>query len=371
MKTYLFYLFITLLSVFFLMLYSNIKSGDYKMKLSPKTALLSLSFLSLFIPIIIRDVSVGADYITYQNTFNSIISSNYLSSETVSWLGLPFIYLLKFIAPICLNSYVLFYGIISFATLVFLYLSILKSKIPWLSLMLFIGFCLYFQMFNQMRQLLAISMILYSFKYIDGRNIIKFLLLIISASVIHMTAIIFLPVYFISKLKINRRNLTIYASIGVLSALYFNEIMKLVALTPYGSTYLDSGYNTQFSSSTIMNFLVRLTMLIGVLSLAKKTIKENLNATYLYNLVIICTILQVMTMYSALFGRITTMFFIFYILLIPAVITANFKKELARRATFAVVIALLTYQSVYYLSPNGASSGGYDTYKVMPTGRQE
>lgn len=364
MTTYLFYLAISFLAVFFLGLYSNVCRSDYSHKNSMKVLFLSLSFLSLFIPLILRDISVGTDYTSYRDTFISIINSGKIDDNTIMWLGWPFIYFIKTIAPLVLNNYVVFYGLISLVSLLFLYASILKSRIPWLSLALFIGFCLYFQMFNQIRQLLAICIILYSLKHIRSRSLIKFYMTILVAGMIHTTALLFLPFYFLSRLKITKKTLTAYLIIGVLTAMSFSSILSLVALTSYGQIYLPSGFNTSFAPSAILNFAVRVAMLVFCLALSKKVLEES-NNKYLYNLVIYCTILQAVTIFSSLFGRITTIFFVFYILLIPEVIVANFKNKGRAFIVSLIVMVLIVYQYIYYTSPNGSVSGGYGTYKTM------
>lgn len=365
--TFFFYAIIGIVSIIFLMMYSSVAKSTLNHKNSLKIVLLSLSFLSLFIPLILRDVSVGADYVSYMDTFKDIALNDVIDESDITWLGWPFIYLLKLIAPLALNNYVLFYGLISFASLLFLYAAILKrSKMPWLSLALFIGFCLYFQMFNQIRQLFAICIILYSLTHIENKQFIKFTLLIFFASIFHKTALLFLPFYFISRLNINKKTLFIYLVGGVAACFMFPTIIELIALTSYGQIYLPSGYNAAFASSTVINFGIRTTLLIGCLILAAKVLKEAKNK-HLYNLVIYCTIIQSLTMFSSLFGRITTMFFVFYILLVPEVINANFKGYGRKLATMLTIILLIIYQYVYYTSPNGAVSGGYETYKIMPS----
>lgn len=365
--TFFLYAAISLLSILFLMMYSSVAKSNLSYKNSLKIVLLALSFLSLFVPLILRDVSVGADYVSYMDTFKDIVQNDTIDESDITWLGWPFIYLTKLIAPLVLNNYVIFYGLISFASLAFLYAAILKrSKMPWLSLALFIGFCLYFQMFNQIRQLFAICIIIYSLTHIENRKFIKFTLLIFFASIFHKTALLFLPSYFLSRLNINKKNLFMYLTAGAIACLMFPTIIELIALTSYGQIYLSSGYNAAFASSTVLNFAIRAVLLLGCLALAAKVLKETKNK-HLYNLVIYCTILQSLTMFSSLFGRITTMFFIFYILLIPEVITANFKNHGRKFATILTVLLLITYQYIYYTSPNGAVSGGYETYKVMPS----
>lgn len=367
-STYLFYIVIMTVAIAFMKGFSSKKlEGLDGGKRSIRLVLLAASFLALFLPLILRDVTVGIDYANYRDTFNYITGQESVDDRTVAWLGWPFIYLVKLAAPLMLDSYIIFYGLLSFVSLVFLYGAILKSKIPWLSLLLFISFCLYFQMFNQMRQLLAVCILLYSMRYIISRNFIKYVLLIGLASVFHMTALLFLPMYVLAKARITRQRLVIYVLVGLMLAASFTTIISIIALTPYGTVYLGSLYDISFSLNTVQNFILRLVILGVCLVYAKRTIVKYPETNYYYNIVIYCTLLQVLAMYSSLFGRLTTMFFVAYVILIPAIIYANYIKTIAyRRVIAVVVVAALAYQYIYYNSQSGAVGSGYEIYKIMP-----
>jgi hypothetical protein len=364
--TYLFYIIVTMLSILFMGLYSNIKKGDYKYKNSLAPTLITLSFLCLFLPLVLRDVSVGTDYSRYETTFNYISTHNSIDENVLSWLGAPFILMIKLAVSIFATNYVFFYGAVGFVGILFLYLSILRrSKIPWLSLASFISFCLYFQMFNQIRQMVAICIILYSLRYIEARNIYKFLLIIGLACAFHQTAILFLPMYFLCRLKVNALTILTYALLGAAIYTFFPIIMSVVSLTSYGQVYTSSNLDFAFGWSTVLNLLVRLVMFILSLLFLKRLTRYDKRDIYLYNLVAWSTLMQVLTVSSALFGRLTTMFFVFYIFLIPEII-ASFSRRMERRLSLLMVLSLLfVYQFAYYNSPNGALSGGYATYRTI------
>lgn len=369
--TYFFYMLIMVVSVVGLKLYSSKRlSGDDNGKRSLRLILLVASFLALLIPLILRDISVGTDYVVYRDVFETIVK-NGADERVVAWLGLPFIYLIQYVAPLISDNYVIFYSFLSFLSLMFLYASVLRSKNPWLSLLLFICFCLYFQMFNQMRQLLAICILLYSVRYAISRELAKFLLLVGLAAVFHTTAVLFLPVYIFAKSKITRRNLLLYLFIGIALAISFTSILSIIALTNYGAVYLNTSYDRTFLLNTIQNFVVRLILLVLCLAYAKRTIAKYPEAIYYYNIVIYCTLLQILTIYSSLFGRLTTMFFVAYIILIPLIIRANFYKALVyRRVLFAMIVGALIYQYVYYNSANGAIGSGYNEYRLINSGEK-
>lgn len=362
--TYLFYLCITALAVIPLWLYSRISNDTPYLK-GTKAVLVALSFLVLYIPLAIRDISVGVDYIRYRDVFNTLLSSGTAGEEHLQWLGAPFIALVNILGPLVLNNYIIFYGLICFLGMTFLYAAILRSKIPWLSLLLFISFCLYFQMFNQMRQIIAICLILYSIRFIQHRDGKKFALIMIVASSFHMSSLIFIPMYFLSHIKITAKSLAIYLAIAILLPVIYPFVINIAASTAYGATYFGSGYDQAFLLSVIQNLLVRITMILSCLLLMRKTLLKSPDSLVLYNLAIWCTIIQALALYSATFGRVTTIFFISYILLIPVIIYANFSKWRRTKYVFLVVCLSLAYQYVYYNAPTGAISAGYDKYSTF------
>ena len=167
----------------------------------------------------------------------------------------------------------------------------------------------------------------------------------------------------------NKTNILLYTAICICGYIGFAFITKIVGYTNYGITYLQwSKYNVSFTNSSILNLGVRMIMLIVSLAFSKETIKRNPRNLVLYNSVIICTILQVLTLKSYLFGRITTYFFGAYIFLIPEIMETA-KNKMKRKSyittQIAVFIILVAYHFVYYFSSSGASGSGYDYYKML------
>lgn len=361
METYLFYVLIMTVSVLFLWASSRVERGNLR------SSLIFGSFVALYIPLVIRDITVGVDYVRYRDTFYDVISSSVLNDSIVSWLGWPFIYLMKILAPLVFNNYIIFYGLVSLVGFAFLYKAILKAKISWLALFLFVAFCLYFQMFNQIRQMTSICIILSSIEYIKNKSILKFVLTVAFASVFHMTSVLFLPMYILAQVKLSKKTVLIYIIVGAIVFASSAAILSLVANTSYGVIYLESGYNIALLLSTLQNFVVRLVMLVGCLLFAKRTMKVDSRLSILFTVAIYCTLIQVLAINSALFGRVTTMFFVVYVLLVPAIVSACYRGWSRQKVIIGIILISLIYQYVYYVAPSGAKSAGYDRYSV--TGR--
>jgi len=208
MPTLLLYLICDIVSIFFL--YLGIKEKKNVKRKKSYFIWIVLSILPLLFLIIFRSPNVGRDYISVANTY-SRIARGLITSSDVRWFGMPLIYFCQFICKIFGQDPFWFYLIIGILTIVFIYKAILcNSDNPVFSLFIFICFCLFYQAFNQSRQILALSIILYSYKYIVERNLLKYVLLILFASIFHNTALIFIPIYFLRYIKLNWKTILLY-----------------------------------------------------------------------------------------------------------------------------------------------------------------
>lgn len=79
-----------------------------------------------------------------------------------------------------------------------------------LSVMLFLEAGIYYDSFNIMRQCIAASIIVWGSKYLYERKMLHYMLVVLIASSFHLTALIMVPFYFISTIKIEKKNLYLY-----------------------------------------------------------------------------------------------------------------------------------------------------------------
>ena len=340
---------------------NNSKRKKGKIKVS--TILIVLSILPLIFLIGFRALDVGVDTERYSQAFYRTIN-NTLTPADEKWLGIGYILINKLVGHLFGNNYIIVNLLIGSMTIGFFYKAFWdNSKMPTLSLYIFISTCLYYQTFNQSRQMLAIAIILYSMKYIKERNLIKYIITVLLATSIHNSAIIMLPFYYIANMKLSKKNILIYIAICIFSYFSFDIILKLINETSYGQIYQTTSYYKSASSS-IINLFVRVVMLIGCILLYKKNIAKDKEEQYLYNMIIWCTLFQVLTLKMYILGRITTYFFVAYLLLIPNTISKiNISRKNKCVILFMVLIFFMIYHYVYFNSSSAAA--GYDTYKFI------
>lgn len=376
MQTIILYSIVELIAIILLASAKKLEKKEKEIKIFKKypvtiklaTILIVLSFLTLFSLIAFRDETVGTDYKTYINAYQKIADGT-LDERESSWLGIGFKWTSKLFSLVFGNCYTIYFATLGFCTLFLFYKAFWEnSKMPAFSLFILISFCLYYQTFNQFRQMFAIALVLYAIKYIKQKRLVPYILCILIATSFHNSAIIMLPVYFITKIKLEKKVWIAYAIIAVIAFFSFDMIKLVLQNTYYGKIYFGSQYDVGGKLSSVFNLVFRIGLLGGCLAFYPKMIKAEQNNQILYHMAILCTILQLVTIRSYIFGRLTTYFFIFYVLLIPEMIETIFKTK--RWVIFATIAILCTYHIIYFTS-SSAKQCGYTTYHFIFEGEEE
>lgn len=337
-----------------------LQTKNISIKISSTLLYIVISFLPLFLLMALKNDSVGTDTKSYKAAYEAI-SHGTLSAQQSAWLGIGFRSIATIFTFLHIDYHV-FFACLSFITLSLFYQTIWKySKKPALGLFIFISTCLFFQTFNQYRQLLAIALVFFSYNFIaPKRNFPKFLVTIIIAASIHNSALIFLPIYFISKINLTNRTFITYIALTILGHVLYIPLLALISNTHYGQMYFGSYLDLSFKTSTILNLLIRLVLLTFCMIPYKKMLKMDNTAKGMYHAVIICTIIQTFVVRSYTFGRLTTYFFVFYLALIPNILFYIYKNNV--KLLYCIMAFFVCYELFYYSSSSAVESG-YQTYR--------
>ena len=369
--TLLFYTVIDIMSVIFLYIQEKILKRK-KFSLNPfyvdkRDIFGMVSFLLLVFVIVFRD-NVGKDYALYVNAYLDIVHDN-LSDMEYTWLSPGFILICDFIGSIASNNYYFMFGIFGFFSVYYLYRSICKMSVSaYQSLYLFICFCLYYQFFNQFRQMLAVVITLYALSYLVEHKRGYFSFYVFIATMIHSSSAVFFILWLIEKMCFNYKTFFLYVIVVVLGCVYFDNLMLFIQeQSSYGAIYIGWAiYDVAYGDSVVINTCVRLLLLLTCMIVYKDTVKRANYTECLYNVAWLCTILQIFTLQSYLFGRITTYFFLPYIILLPEVVK-TYEIKFGKYGIFVKVIFFICfalYHYVYYLL-GGATGSGYDEYNFI------
>lgn len=185
---------------------------------------------------------VGQDYFyTYVPIFEKVLRGD---TQNV-WGDIGYIYLNKFV-QLFTDHYSGIFILTSFLFIFFVFKTIYtESDNKPLSTFLLVSMGYYFCSMNGIRQMLATSILMYSIKHIKENNLLRFLICLLFASLIHLSAVIFIIVYLLRNKNVGKNTIVfsvvfVFATSGIISKL----LLYIVGLTKY-SWYLDSSYNAE------------------------------------------------------------------------------------------------------------------------------
>jgi len=332
-------------------------NGAYKYN-SNKLYLIVAS-ISLFFIMALRSETVGTDilayYFEYENasdyTFNLLRASelgysyfNLIFSE----LGISFQVYLAVIAAIF---------IFAISKLYYIY-----SKNVLLSYYLHVTIGLFAMSMTGLRQTLAISLTLLAFIYLMRDRKILFFLFIGIAYFFHNSAITFLPVFLLSKIRINKKiGLIIFGLSCSMFLLrdWIASLFQYIVISNKYKNYLDIPHNVN-PLVVLVNMAIPLACLLFY-SYNKGNNEEGYNRAMstLFLLSITNFIVHILSLNVSMITRISLYFMVYNTVLIPNVIQGIKRKEIR---IIAILVSIFLPLIQFIISTPG-SSYGIDNYK--------
>lgn len=198
-------------------IWGSVSSNSLNFNNKAKKSFVYVFFVALYFLFILRDVSVGRDLQGYLDAYEQADNYDWFDH---SWIYMEsgYVFLMKLFSHIGIS----FRGFLMFCYLLIViplasYIYQYSKDVP-LSIIIYI--CFQFFVFNMsgLRQSMAMSCCLMAFMNAQktGKiNLIKFIFLVICASLIHRSALIFLPAYFVMRIGLNFRWCALYLVLGV------------------------------------------------------------------------------------------------------------------------------------------------------------
>ena len=324
-----FYIIMFLLSSFFLYL-------------NPKNKIIKkiFNFFGVIIPIFIAGMryDVGSDFGVYKEMY--YYSDNMMSTE----FGMILIINIAKLFNNCQIMFIIF-GIL---TTLFTYKALKYNNKKF---NLAFTFCLYLFLyfttsFNIMRQMLAVSIVFYAYKFLICRDFKRFVFWIFIASFFHTTALLCIPVYFIftkSEKNLNKMNYTKILSIIflIIIIINFNNLIKIITQIGIFSKYdIYSNYVESSNRTVILNIIFLLIFFI----LKKEMVNYDEKNNVFILLYFIGTILDFSGFISPYIKRISLYFSIssLYLLSSLPMIFKNNKQKYSL-AFFILMYAILRF----------------------------
>lgn len=306
---------------------------------------------------------VGADYGSYVNSyryygafvdFGDILSNSYFVKSPkidMEWLFV-FIGKINFIfnQPFFLYTFIL--AVISIGTK---FLSFNEnSPYPALSMALYLYPSLFSADGGQMRQAVAMGIILFSFHYIKKRKLIPFLIMIYLARGFHNSAVIFLPAYWLILIPLDKKRiitlilicialspLQIYQNISLLDSFAPQEVIN--GFNAYGEIK-DENYGT-----IKLLDLISLFYTYFIITYNDETCKKIPYYEYIRNISVIGVCLYFIFRASPIYSsRLTAIYIVFNTICLPCIV-ASIEKERLQKFLFSTLVGFIIFYHFTYV----------------------
>jgi len=166
---------------------------------------------------------VGADWTNYEDLFLANESWSDVFSSNKEYLFQVFSYVFK----LSFNNYSVFVFAFFFISFCLKFVFIKKySPDIFLSLIIYIYTIFSIYDLNGIRQGMALGLCMLSISYILDQNIFKFIGIITIASLFHLSAIIFFPFYFLSRMKLTNKQILFSLLLVFIISIPFRSFLK-------------------------------------------------------------------------------------------------------------------------------------------------
>lgn len=224
-----------------------------------------IAFLLMF-----KAPSIGNDTKTYIKLFKEIASYENVNNFLIdSRYEAGFVYLIRIISRFFNDPQALFiitgpFIAFSFGRFIYKY-----SRLPWMSVYMFLTLQFFDLSFSGLRQIVSISILLFSYDFLIKRKPIQFFSIVLLAATMHTSAVLFLLLYPFTSLKQTRNFYLASAGIGVAGAVSFGAILRIAerVFPQYVKYFTQDG--TSFKSSPTLACALMLVLWLVLLFISE------------------------------------------------------------------------------------------------------
>lgn len=332
---------------------------ESKSKVNRKLYMVSI-FMIFFILSTFRSVNIGNDTREYFRVFKLICSSNSLSSAIeLTRYEVGFVTLNYVISRVTTN-----FAVLLGAVTVFYLFSILRfvkkyaSSVTTVVTLCFTLF-MFYDVMNIVRQCISVAIFLFAIDFLIERKPVKYIFLIILATLFHNMSVVLIFLYFLPKIDFKKvRNLVKWIFICAIALVLLNYMGQI---TYYISPYFSHYFNTKYAEggiriASILFFGGRITIVLFVWIIGglKKSDSANKKTNVLTQLMLLDCIVASMSISFNMLDRLEGFFCLGYIIMISnAICTLKKDNRIVANAiiitgTFIYMTVLLIYRSNWY-----------------------
>lgn len=309
-----------------------------------------LAYIIMAVVSIIR-YDVGWDYLGYTRNVENICNIGFTNVASIiiatsGKISEPFFVGLCYLFQDMTTPYLWVFGSYSLLTILFIFLAVNNHKYKnldpdrnkWAIIAVVIYYYLFF-IWDVQRQGLAIAMVLFSYKYIRDRKLLKYLIVIILSCCVHLSAFLALPLYWLTSFRFNK-GLSLFLFVFVLF-LYavgvFQSLQSLAEHVPYFSSYAsDKRYMDSFYGFSILMLFKYIMWGLTIFLIPSKQ-------DFVGNAFTIGVIIYIMSSGAQVFERFGDYYYFSIILLFPEIIKNSNKHKALLAATIIVTSFVCFY----------------------------
>lgn len=277
-----------------------------------------------------RDVSVGADTSTYESLYNS----------QYGWHEVGYVYIVNIANKIGITFRGFLMLVSAFSVVSVGHFIKKYSEDYMFSLLMFVTVGLFTMYMTGIRQVIAISILLWSIDFIFQKKWYLFFPTVLLAASIHTSAIVFLPVYFLRWFKFSRKKIIIISLIGLVGVLFFRDNIWEIIFPFFPKQYDDLEYNSQDHTMNILVVLIDVCILAFSLFYYKPREDEKKETDLMIVFQVITILLNIFGYSAMQIARLSYYFYGAKTVMIPGAINKAGRKE--DRLIWTIVILVLT-----------------------------
>ena len=191
-----------------------------------------------------------------------------------------------------------------------------------------------------MRQAIAMSICLLAYEEVKKKNIIKFLFIVFLALFFHRTAVVFIPVYFLSKLKVKTNHLVIF---GIASSIILFFSTQIITIA---NNVFHESYDTAVDKGGFVATSIYILIMVYALISNRESLKNDDKALAFYVLLtgMVCYIMRYVGALAA--ERVSFYYMFAQIIVLSDAIenTSSKNKKLVAMIVFFLCILLFIYR---------------------------
>lgn len=299
------------------------------------------------------------DYLGYMNLFDHYMQFSLTDLFRQNFgQEIGFVALNIVLSRITTNSVILFIVSSIITNLLFLKTFRKLGKWSWILIYLYVTIGLYYTSFNLVRQIMATAIIFASFENIINRNFAKFLIYLSLASLVHLTSLVMLPVYFLVNFKKRGSRLVIF-TLFLLIWLFLSPLLQNINQLIYTHYNLNwYGFEGFSFNNVVLPFSLTVLAII-IYYLSDRSIKTKPTTLILINFLLLYFFTSLIGLQAQILIRISYFFITFVLYFIVYMISKmHFTKQ-----KMILVLIIIVFSTMFNIVT--ISGSGYDPYSFI------